>query len=83
MLKLKFLFFLLFLLGCAATAGVGSQRWYDSRMKDIDESYKKGEITRAQSLELKTEADRIRAQTYCGTNMQTQEGYDKTKNPLP
>jgi hypothetical protein len=51
----------LLLCGCAASNAVGSQNWYQTRMQEIETSFTKGEITKADYLRLKNEADSIRA----------------------
>ena len=53
----------LFLIGCASTkTRVGSDTWHEKRLEEIEESYKAGEIDKAQYLQLKTEADQVNVQ---------------------
>jgi hypothetical protein len=48
--------------GCAsAYQGVGSEVWYKNRMEEIESSFNKGEVSKAEYLRLKNEADAIRA----------------------
>jgi len=50
------------LISCASSKEtIGSQAWYEKRMAEIEESYKKNEIDQAKYLELKNEVDAIRA----------------------
>ena len=48
------------LLSACATGGVGSEKWYTQRMQEIEASYQKKEITKAEYLSLKSETDKIR-----------------------
>ncbi len=48
--------------GCASTyKGVGSQVWYDQRIQEIESANAKKEVTPAEYIRLKNEADAIRA----------------------
>jgi len=51
------------LISCASTKdSVGTESWYNKRMAEIEEAYKKKEIDEAKYLELKNETDSIRAE---------------------
>ena len=50
------------LLGCATTPATGSKRWYDERLLEIETAYANEEISKAEYLSLKTEADSVRVQ---------------------
>lgn len=66
---------LAFLMGCATYKGVGSQAWYDKRIQEIEESYSKKEITTAEYIRLKNEADAIRSDYMNGRSPSTGIGF--------
>jgi len=50
--------------GCVSTSGqikVGSSAWHEERIDEIEQAYKSGEITKAEYIKLKNEADQTRA----------------------
>ncbi len=49
-----------FLVGCAASTGVGSNAWYKARIQEIEDSYSRKEISSAEYIRLKNETDAIR-----------------------
>jgi hypothetical protein len=59
----KLIIFLIFIIlsGCAPNNDVGSQVWYDKRIQEIESSYTSKEITKADYIRLKNEADAIRS----------------------
>lgn len=58
--KFAFFLFLFFLVGCATYQGAGSSYWHQTRLKEIETVYQNEEITAAEYLSLKNEADKIR-----------------------
>lgn len=46
--------------GCVSK-GVGSRYWHDGRMAEIETAYKENKLTTSEYLQLKTEADQVRA----------------------
>lgn len=50
----------LFFVGCA-TNSPGTRVWLDSQLAEIEESYSSGEISKAEYLQLKIDANQVRA----------------------
>ena len=50
------------LAGCATTPSVGSKKWHDSRIVEIESAYEAGEVSEAEYLALKNEADQTRVE---------------------
>jgi hypothetical protein len=58
------LLFFIFLAGCATTGppNPGTQLWHEQRLGEIEQAYERGEIAIEDYLNLKNDADRIRAE---------------------
>jgi hypothetical protein len=63
------------LIGCATYKGVGSETWYQNRIQEIETAASKNEITRAEAIRLKNEADAIRADYIQGRSPRTGVGF--------
>lgn len=61
MKKLIYLFIMVITISGCATSSIGSRGWYNKRIAEIEEAYQKGEITKAEYIQLKNEADNVRA----------------------
>ena len=53
--------FLLFISSCSTTDYIGSLQWHEQRLKEIEDAFANGEITKAEYLSLKNETDNVRA----------------------
>jgi hypothetical protein len=72
--------FCFFVAGCVTTSrGLGSSYWYEDRLAEIEDSFNKGRLSKAEYLELKSETDRIR-QDYLIRN---DYYYDPSPYPYP
>ena len=61
---MKTIFLLIFILtlgaGCTSYTGIGSQKWYDQRMQEIETAYQNKEISTSEYIALKNETESIR-----------------------
>ena len=57
-----FLMAVLIIAGCATTPAVGSKKWHDSRLIEIETAYENDEISMEVYLTLKSEADLTRVE---------------------
>jgi hypothetical protein len=76
MKKCLFVLILVAFMGCATNKDVGSSFWYQNRITEIEASYAKNEITRAEYLRLKNEVDSIRATYQEGRTPRTGIGFN-------
>ncbi|MBP9854622.1 MAG: hypothetical protein KBD53_07135 [Candidatus Omnitrophica bacterium] len=56
----KWILICLLLMGCASTAAVGTNAWYNDRLNELREARLNGQITTEKYLEFKAEADKLR-----------------------
>lgn len=70
--KLVLIVCLCTLTACATTGPppVGTSSWHDQRLMEIEQSYQLGNISEAEDLQLKNEADQIRGE-YRGAQIQS------------
>jgi len=61
--KIVFILLLFFLGGCATYQGVGSGYWHKNRLAEIETAYQNKELTDAEYLSLKNEADKVRKES--------------------
>lgn len=52
----------IFLAGCATTPSVGSKKWHETRIAEIESAYQNGEVSKEAYLSLKNEADQTRVE---------------------
>jgi len=63
MKKILLVLLAMVLSGCiTANTMVGGRAWHSQRMQEIETAYKHGEITKAEYISLKNEADQVRAE---------------------
>jgi hypothetical protein len=65
----------LLIYGCATYKGVGSEDWYKSRLQEIEISYANSQITKADYIRLKNEADAVRASYLSNREPRTGVGF--------
>jgi len=54
---MRYLLILLFLCSCASTPKVGTKRWYNLRMAELQTSYANGELTKSEFFALRGQTE--------------------------